>query len=97
MFNKKASNPKSKPEQILEVIALKHGQCIADIGAGGGYKKLLHEKWERPGIFKIINELEEWRSYRTYFMNFNFSQSSCRWKSTLVKGAQEESSTPPGK
>ncbi len=50
MFNKKASNPKSKPEQILEVIALKHGQCIADIGAGGGYKKLSHEKWERQDI-----------------------------------------------
>ena len=44
MFNKKASNPKSKPEQILEVIVLKHGQCIADIGAGGGYFSLRFAK-----------------------------------------------------
>ena len=36
MFNKKASNPKNKPDQIIEAIALKHGQCIADVGSGGG-------------------------------------------------------------
>ncbi|RLE07622.1 hypothetical protein DRJ00_07785, partial [Candidatus Aerophobetes bacterium] len=40
MFNKKASNPKNKPDQILEAIALKPGQSIADIGAGGGYFSL---------------------------------------------------------
>jgi arsenite methyltransferase len=37
MFNKKASNQKSKPNQILETLALQPGQNIADIGAGGGY------------------------------------------------------------
>lgn len=40
MFNKKASNPKSKPDQILETLALQQGQHIADIGAGGGYFSL---------------------------------------------------------
>lgn len=40
MFNKKASDPKNKPDQIIEAIALKPGQSIADIGAGGGYFSL---------------------------------------------------------
>jgi len=40
MFNKKASNPKSKPDQILGTLALRRGQNIADIGAGGGYFSL---------------------------------------------------------
>ncbi|RKY53371.1 MAG: methyltransferase type 11 [Candidatus Neomarinimicrobiota bacterium] len=40
MFNKKASNPKNKPDQIIEAIALKDGQNIADIGSGGGYFSL---------------------------------------------------------
>jgi len=40
MFNKKASNPKNKPDQILRAIALIPEQSIADIGAGGGYFSL---------------------------------------------------------
>lgn len=44
MFNKKASNPKNKPDQIIETIALKHRQCIADIGSGGGYFSLRFAK-----------------------------------------------------
>ena len=40
MFNKKASDPKNKPDQILETLALQPGQNIADIGAGGGYFSL---------------------------------------------------------
>ena len=40
MFNKKASNPKNKPNLILEALRLQHGQKIADIGAGGGYFSL---------------------------------------------------------
>lgn len=40
MFNKKASDPKNKPDQILEILALQPGQTIADIGAGGGYFSL---------------------------------------------------------
>ena len=37
MFNKKASDPRNKPNQIIETIGLKSGQVIADIGSGGGY------------------------------------------------------------
>ena len=37
MFNKKASNPKNKSDQILSAIGMKPGQSIADIGSGGGY------------------------------------------------------------
>ena len=40
MFNRKASDPKSKPDQILEILALQPEQNIADIGAGGGYFSL---------------------------------------------------------
>ena len=37
MFNKRAANPKFKADQIIETLALKNGQTIADIGSGGGY------------------------------------------------------------
>lgn len=37
MFNKKASAPRNKPDQVIEVLGLKSGQVIADIGSGGGY------------------------------------------------------------
>jgi len=37
MFNKKASDPRNKPNQMIEIIGLKSGQVIADIGSGGGY------------------------------------------------------------
>ena len=37
MFNKKASKPKYKADQIMETLSLKPGQIIADIGSGGGY------------------------------------------------------------
>ena len=40
MFNKKASDPKNKPDQIIETLGLQPGQTIADIGAGGGYFSL---------------------------------------------------------
>ena len=44
MFNKKAFDPKNKPDKIIEAIALKPGQSIADIGSGGGYFSLLFAK-----------------------------------------------------
>ncbi len=44
MFNKKASDPKNKPDQIIEAISLKPGQNIADIGSGGGYFSLRFAK-----------------------------------------------------
>lgn len=37
MFNREASNPKSRPDEILKTLALQLGQYVADIGAGGGY------------------------------------------------------------
>lgn len=40
MFNQKASDPRNKPDQILEAMGLRPGQTIADIGAGGGYFSL---------------------------------------------------------
>ncbi|HEC86262.1 MAG TPA: methyltransferase domain-containing protein, partial [Thermoplasmatales archaeon] len=44
MFNKKASDPKNKPDQIIEAIGLRPGQSIADIGSGGGYFSLRFAK-----------------------------------------------------
>jgi len=40
MFNKKASDLKNKPDQIIEALELQQGQYVADIGAGGGYFSL---------------------------------------------------------
>ncbi len=40
MFNKKASNPENKPDEIIASMELKDAQNIADIGAGGGYFSL---------------------------------------------------------
>ncbi len=37
MFNRKAAASESKPDQVLAALALRPGQNIADIGAGGGY------------------------------------------------------------
>jgi ubiquinone/menaquinone biosynthesis C-methylase UbiE len=37
MFNKKASDPKNKPDQVLEALALQPEQKVVDIGSGGGY------------------------------------------------------------
>ena len=40
MFNKKASDPKNKPDWVLDRLALQSGNIVADIGAGGGYFSL---------------------------------------------------------
>jgi len=40
MFNRRASHPKNKPDQILETLELQPRQNVADIGAGGGYFSL---------------------------------------------------------
>lgn len=37
MLNRKASDPKNKPEEVLTELGLRQGQKVADIGAGGGY------------------------------------------------------------
>jgi arsenite methyltransferase len=48
MFNRRASSPKSKPDEILEILALQSGQNIADIGAGGGYFSLRFAEAVKP-------------------------------------------------
>jgi len=37
MFNRKASHPKYRANEIMKVLALSEGAVVADIGAGGGY------------------------------------------------------------
>jgi len=70
MFNKKASNPKNRPDQIIETLALKAGQSIADIGAGGGYfalrfAEIIGENGKvyavdtNPGFLKFIEKSAE--------------------------------------
>jgi arsenite methyltransferase len=40
MFNRQAADSKSKPDEIIKILALQPGQKVADIGAGGGYFSL---------------------------------------------------------
>ncbi|MEM3704000.1 MAG: hypothetical protein QXX79_06270 [Candidatus Bathyarchaeia archaeon] len=40
MLNRKAADPKNKPNEIIEALGLQQGQKVADIGAGGGYFSL---------------------------------------------------------
>jgi arsenite methyltransferase len=40
MFNKKASDPRNKPDLILDHLELQTGNVVADIGSGGGYFSL---------------------------------------------------------
>ncbi|MFH1471154.1 MAG: class I SAM-dependent methyltransferase [Candidatus Micrarchaeota archaeon] len=44
MFNRKASDPKNKPGQVLESLGLQAGDVVLDIGAGGGYFSLRFAK-----------------------------------------------------
>lgn len=36
-FNKSASSPKFKPEEVLKTLPIKEKDIVADIGSGGGY------------------------------------------------------------
>jgi ubiquinone/menaquinone biosynthesis C-methylase UbiE len=36
-FNRDASAPESKPDEVISALALKAGMQVADLGAGGGY------------------------------------------------------------
>jgi len=40
MLNKKASESKNKPDEIIKTLELRQGQKVADIGTGGGYLAL---------------------------------------------------------
>ncbi len=48
MFNRKASDPKNKPAQVLESLGLQAGNRVLDIGAGGGYFSLRFAKSVGP-------------------------------------------------
>jgi arsenite methyltransferase len=37
MFNRKASDPKNKPDEVLKALELQRRQKVADVGSGGGY------------------------------------------------------------
>ena len=64
MFNKKAANPKNKPDQILNAIGLKRGQNIADIGSGGGYFSLrFAEIVGEKGKVYAIDEKQEYLDF----------------------------------
>ena len=84
MFNKKASDPKNKPDQILEAISLKPEQNIADIGSGGGYFSL----W----FAKIIGEEGKAYAVDTNPNLLNFVKNSAKAKGlnniipTIVSG-----------
>ena len=40
MFNRRASDPRYKPNRIIDALALQKGQVVADVGSGGGYFSL---------------------------------------------------------
>jgi len=70
MFNKKAADAKNKPDKTIELIGLKQGQTIADIGAGGGcfslrFAEIVGEKGKvyavdtNPGFLQFIKSKGE--------------------------------------
>lgn len=64
MFNRKASNPKNKPDQILETLALRPGQNIADIGSGGGYFTLrFAEAVGKEGLVSAVDTNPEFLEF----------------------------------
>ncbi|MEA1992881.1 MAG: class I SAM-dependent methyltransferase [Euryarchaeota archaeon] len=64
MFNKKASNPKNKPDKIIEALKLQKGQNVADIGSGGGYFSLrFAEKVGREGQVYAVDTNAEFLKF----------------------------------
>ncbi|MCD6511163.1 MAG: methyltransferase domain-containing protein [Thaumarchaeota archaeon] len=63
MFNKKASDPKNKPDQIIEAIAPKPGQSVADIGSGGGYFSLRFAEMVGEGRVYAVDTNPEFLEY----------------------------------
>jgi arsenite methyltransferase len=64
MFNRRASNPKSRPDEILETLALQRGHSIADIGAGGGYFSLRFAEVVKPeGRVYAVDTNEEFLDF----------------------------------
>lgn len=66
MFNKRASNPKSRPDEILGTLALRGGQNIADIGSGGGYFSLRFAEAVKPeGKVYAVDTNEQFLDFLT--------------------------------
>ena len=37
LFNRRASSPGSMPDEVLKALDLKEGECVVDVGVGGGF------------------------------------------------------------
>lgn len=64
MFNRKASNPKSKPYDVIEILSIKKGESILDIGSGGGFFSFLFsEKVGKNGMVYASDTNKEFLEY----------------------------------
>ncbi|MDY1591343.1 MAG: methyltransferase domain-containing protein [Methanofastidiosum sp.] len=64
MFNRKASNPKSKPYEVIEILSIKKGESILDVGSGGGFFTFLFaEKVGDNGIVYASDTNKEFLDY----------------------------------
>jgi arsenite methyltransferase len=88
MFNRRASNPKSRPDEILVSLALQSGQNIADIGAGGGYFSLRFAEALKPeGKVYAVDTNQQ-------FLDFLLSKARERGLSNLEPVLATEGSLP---
>ncbi len=60
LFNRKASSPKSRPDEVMKALALRRGDSVADIGSGGGYFTLRFAKAVGPSgkIYAVDTDQE---------------------------------------
>lgn len=67
MFNEMAQGPENKPYKVLEKLAIRPGQAIADVGSGGGYFTLKFARLagksgrvyaidKNPGFLEFVRE-----------------------------------------
>ena len=64
MFNRKASNPKSKPFEVIDILSIKEGESILDIGSGGGFFSLLFaEKVGKNGMVYASDTNKDFLDY----------------------------------
>jgi arsenite methyltransferase len=83
MFNKKASDPKSKPDHILETLALQPDQTIGDIGAGGGYFSLRFA--DAVGKNCMVYAIDTNPEFLEFIMNTANEKGLSNIKTVLVK------------
>lgn len=59
-LNKRASSPKFQPQAVIKSLAIKSGDVIADIGAGGGYYTFEFAKLvgEQGRVYAIDTEVK---------------------------------------